>query len=151
MKRSFIDLLRQPDSVLFQYEDSDIRFEEPDSCEEQNSKIDYIIENQEGKVILYPSDKPVKRVKLRWRGDMSDCILMMGDDYDRGMGNIKWVGISPERKMPWYFHAYDGERLNCFGVKTGANAFCFFQLDSFQIHPHHQLHQFVPRLKPLFH
>ena len=129
MKNSFIDLLRQPDSILFQYEDSDIRFEEPVSREEQSSKIDYIVENGAGKVILYPADKAVKRVKLRWRGDMSDVLMVMGDDYDRGMGNIKWIGLTPERQMPWYFHAFDGERLNCFGVKTGANAFCFFQCD----------------------
>ena len=126
MKNSFIDLLRQPDSILFQYEDSDIRFEEPVSREEQSSRIDYIVENGAGKVILYPADKAVKRVKLRWRGDMSDVLMVMGDDYDRGMGNIKWIGLTPERQMPWYFHAFDGERLNCFGVKTGANAFCFF-------------------------
>ena len=93
MRHSFIDLLREPDSVLFQYEDSDIRFEEPNCREEQNSRIEYIVKDGRGDVILYPSSKPVKRVKLRWRGDMSDVLLVMGDDYDRGMGNIKWPAV----------------------------------------------------------
>lgn len=130
MKHSFINLLNQPDSVLFQYEDSDIRFEEPDSREEQNSKIEYKVKDNAGHVILYPSSKPVKRIKLRWRGDMSDALMMMGDAYDRGRHNIAWTGITPHLQMPWYFHVYDGEKLNCFGVKTSPNALCFFQCDT---------------------
>ena len=39
MKKSFIDLLRQPDSILFQYDDSPFRFEEPDTKTEQPKKL----------------------------------------------------------------------------------------------------------------
>ncbi len=129
MKRSFINLLREPDSVLFQYEDSDIRFEEADGKEEQNSKIEYKVTDGYASVVLYPYERPVKRIKLRFRGDMSDVILVMGDAYIGGIGEINWSGLTPERKMPWYFQAYDGEKLNCFGVKTQPNAFCYFECD----------------------
>ena len=43
MKHSYIDLLTQPDNVLFQFEDSGLRFEEVDGREEQNARIDYKI------------------------------------------------------------------------------------------------------------
>ena len=83
MKHSYIDLLREPDTVLFQYEDSPLRFEEPDSREEQKDKIEYIVADGCGQVIFYPTVRALKRVKLRWRGDMSDCIMVMGDAYAR--------------------------------------------------------------------
>ena len=136
MKNSFIDLLREPDSVLFQYEDSGIRFEEPDSREERRSKIVYKVECGVGKIKVFPSDRPIKRIKLRWRGDMSDALLVLGDAFDVNCSSSYgfdqfafWHAPIPERKMPWYFHAFDGERLNCFGVKTGPDAVCYFQCD----------------------
>ncbi len=133
MKNSYINLLREPDSVLFQYEDSGIRFEEPQNREEQITKLEYIVKDGCADVIVYPCAKPIKRVKLRWRGDMSDCILTYGDAYERCNDAFGWNALRPERQMPWYFHAYDGEKLNSFGVKTGANAFCYFQCDPFGI------------------
>ena len=133
MKNSFINIVREPDSVLFQYDDSGIRFEEPDSREEQVSKITFAIVRNTLRVTLYPSPKPVKRIKLRWRGDLSDVILVYGDDFERYLNKIPWRGVTPELIMPWYFHAYDGERLTSYGVKTSPNAFCHFQLDAFGI------------------
>ena len=134
MKKSYIDLLRQPDSVLFQYDDSPFRFEEPYTKTEQSEKIDYIVEGNAGKIIIHPSDRGIKRVKLRWRGDMSDVILTLGDEYERiERFNCHWSGLEPRKNMPWYFHAYDGEKLNCFGVKTGPNAFCTLNCDAFGI------------------
>ena len=136
MKHSFIDLLREPDSVLFQYEDSGIRFEEPDGREEVSAKISYTVKDGCGMITVYPSNKPIKRIKLRWRGDMSDVMLVLGDAFERnysyGFGFDLfgfWHAPIPEYKMPWYFHTYDGEKLNCFGVKTGPDAVCYFQCD----------------------
>lgn len=131
MKHSFIDLMTQPDSILFQFEDSCLRFEEADSREEQNAHIDYRIENDTGIITLYPSERAVKRIKLRWRGDMSDCFMITGDALERiyDSSTAVWTGMIPDRMLPWYFQVYDGERLNCFGVKTGSDAFCNFQCD----------------------
>jgi len=131
MKRSFIDLLAHPDSVLFQFEDSGPRFEESSDHEEQNARIDYRVENQTGVITLYPSERPVKRVKLRWRGDMRDGFILTGDAIERvyDSSTALWTGMLPQRLLPWYFQIYDGEKLNCFGVKTGADAICQFQCD----------------------
>ncbi len=136
MKNTFVDILREPDSILFQFEDSTIRFEEPDSREEQNARIDYTISNGEGIITLYPSERPVRRIKLRWRADLSEVISVLGDTFERlydiafGANHAPaWRSICPEICLPWYFHTYDGESLHCYGVKTGADAFCHFQVD----------------------
>lgn len=129
MKHSFIDVTRQPDSVLFQYEDSPIRFEEPFNKEEQLDKIGF----DNGKITLYPSSRPVKRVKLRWRGDMSDVMLVYGDDIARYLVDDPWKALTPHASLWWYFHAFDGEVLNSFGVKTGCACFAMWQCDPFGI------------------
>lgn len=129
MKHSFIDITRAPDSVLFQYEDSPIRFEEPFDKEEQTDKIGF----DNGKITLFPTSRPVKRVKLRFRGDMSDVQIVYGDDIARYLADSPWRTVLPQNVMWWYFHAFDGERLNSFGVKTGCAAFVSWQCDPFGI------------------
>ncbi len=129
MKHAFIDITRQPDSVLFQYEDSPVRFEEPTGREEQNDRIGF----DNGRVTLYPASRPVKRIKLRWRGDMSDVMMVYGDDIVRYLVDTPWRAMTPHNHLWWYFHAFDGERINSFGVKTGAAAIASFQCDPFGI------------------
>ncbi|MBO7762791.1 MAG: hypothetical protein J6T24_08335 [Clostridia bacterium] len=130
---SYIDLLREPDLVLFQYEDSCVRWEEPDSREEQTAKLEYTVKEGEAIITLYPSARPYSRVKLRFRGDLSDARLVMGDTFERycggAMWDAKWTAPLAERPLPWYFHLHDGEALHSFGVKTGPNVFCTFNCD----------------------
>ncbi len=130
---SYLDLMREPDLVLFQYEDSPVRWEEPDSREEQTAKLDYTVKDGEAVITLYPSPRPYLRVKLRFRGDLSDARLVMGDAYERyhcaAMWDAKWTAPLAERALPWYFHLHDGEALHSFGVKTGPAVFCTFNCD----------------------
>ena len=72
-------------------------------------------------------------MKLRFRGDLSDARLVMGDSYERISELVpydaKWTGLVAERPLPWYFHLHDGEALHSFGVKTGPAVFCTFYCD----------------------
>lgn len=136
MLRNFLSILRAPDRVLFQYEDSAIRFEEPDSLESRTESYDYTINGGVGRFTLYPSGRPIKRIKLRWEGDLSGVISVLGDvverNYDISYGinmNSSWRSIMPDVDLPWYFHAWNGQRLDCYGVKTDANAIALFRVD----------------------
>lgn len=130
---SFIDLLQKPDLVLFEYEDSPVRWEEPDSREEQTARLEYTVHDGAAAITLYPSERPYRRVKLRFRGDLSDARLVMGDAVERYGYTVpwdaKWTAPLAERALPWYFHLYDGEALHSFGVKTGPAVFCTFYCD----------------------
>lgn len=53
----------------------------------------------------------------------------MGDAWERSYGDLAWRSFVPERVMPWYFATYDGSSTHGYGVRTGAAAFCFWQLD----------------------
>ncbi|MDE3151453.1 MAG: alpha-galactosidase [Gemmatimonadota bacterium] len=71
----------------------------------------------------------VARVTLRWNADLSPVRLMLGDAWERGYGDLEWRGFVPDRVMPWYVLAFDGARTDGYGVRTGAAAFCWWQMD----------------------
>ena len=136
MKHAYTDLCRQPDHVLFQYEDSGVRFEEPSGREEQTSRIDCTPVDGVLRITLYPSERPYSRVKLRFDADLSSGILMLGDGWERtGLSTASdaealWTGLYDRRRMPWYFHLFDGMALHSFGVKTGPACFAWFECDA---------------------
>jgi alpha-galactosidase len=71
----------------------------------------------------------IKRVRLRWRGALDEVRLISGDAWERGYGDLEWRGFVPDRVMPWYVATSDGRTTNAYGVRTGASAFCFWQVD----------------------
>ena len=65
---SFINLLREPDLVLFQYEDSPVRWEEPDSREEQTARLDYAV--KDGAAAITAADGTAKAEGTIATGDI---------------------------------------------------------------------------------
>jgi alpha-galactosidase len=82
------------------------------------------------RVRLSAAGAAVTRLHLRWRGSMGGVRLALGDAWERGYGDLEWRGLVPDRAMPWYFAAYDGNVTHAYGVRTSPKAFCFWQLDS---------------------
>jgi alpha-galactosidase len=66
---------------------------------------------------------------LRWAATVSNSLLCLGDAWERSYGDLAWRSLVPERPMPWYFATWDGAATHAYGVKTGARALCFWQLD----------------------
>ncbi len=71
----------------------------------------------------------VSRLALRWNDRLDATRLLLGDAWERGYGDFEWRGFVPDRVMPWYVLAWDGRRADGYGVRTGANAFCWWQVD----------------------
>ena len=68
-------------------------------------------------------------VQLRWTLQVPENLIFMGDAWERSYGDLHWGGMVPERVLPWYFMSTGEGALHGYGVKTGAGAFCFWQLD----------------------
>jgi alpha-galactosidase len=75
-----------------------------------------------------PADA-VRRLHLRWHGDLSAVQLLLGDAWERAYGDLEWRGLAPDRVMPWYVAAWDGSATHGYGVRTGAGAMCFWRVD----------------------
>lgn len=81
-------------------------------------------------VVLSPSEEALLRVHLRWELRVPDSLQYLGDAWERSYGDLAWLGMVPERVMPWYFLAFDGGSTFAGGVKTAPGALCFWQVDS---------------------
>ncbi len=71
----------------------------------------------------------IQRIGLRWPGRLDATRLLLGDAWERGYGDLEWRGFVPDRVMPWYVAAWDGTLTHAYGVRTGARAFCSWQVD----------------------
>jgi alpha-galactosidase len=134
---SIPEILRVPDRVSV--------FEEGQSVERkltrsganwQGEGIEVVTEVQEGKsgpqvaVSVSAAKVALRRIRLRWHGVFpSDC-RYLGDHWERSYGDLEFRSLAGDRLMPWYFLATDGQVTHRWGVKTGASAICYWQVDA---------------------
>jgi alpha-galactosidase len=127
----FLDLHRAPDLVLAQTPDGAQRLRNAGDRWMSDSGI-VVTTTEHGDAIRVSLSAPsvaVMRLYLRWRGSMADTRLILGDAWERAYGDLEWRSWVPDRVMPWYVATYDGSRTHAYGVRTGARALCFWQVD----------------------
>src|SRR2546430_5333544 len=130
--RGFLDLLRPPDRVALQTTTGDLALQHAAGERWTNDSgllVTTAVQAGALHVTLAAPTVAVKRLHLRWRGNMSDARLILGDAWERGYGDMEWRSWIPDRVMPWYFVTYDGSLTHAYGVRTGARALCFWQVD----------------------
>ena len=124
-----ISLLRQPDYICGATEKTPFRFEEYGICE---VKYEYKVEKNNAKIIVYPSGSPVKYLKLRFNGDLSAVESVYSDQWERAgePSFLEWTAVRAGRILPWFCYLRHDGRTSCYGVKTGADCFACFQVDT---------------------
>jgi alpha-galactosidase len=127
----FIDLRRVPDAIIAQLGTGEARLGRGGDGRWTDQGM--VVTTTEGpralSLELRSPDRSVRRLHLRWRGDLSPVRLTVGDAWERAYGDLEWRGWVPDRVMPWYFATTDGSVTNAYGVRTGAKAFCYWQVD----------------------
>lgn len=127
-----INVTRAPDNVLVRTEAGNLRLR-PDGegrWSAEGVAVSTIPRGDALAVALEAPDAAVIRLRLRWWGPVRDTVRVMGDAWERGYGDLAWCGLSPDRVFPWYLAVTDGARTHAYGVRTGAGAFCWWQLDA---------------------
>ncbi len=129
--RGFVDVLRRPDSVVAQTAARDIRLNVANDVEFGGSGV-VVGATRTGdalRITLATTSANVRRIGLRWKGDLDTTRLILGDAWERGYGDLEWRNFVPDRVMPWYCATWDGALTHAYGVRTDANAFCFWFAD----------------------
>lgn len=124
-----ISLMRQPDAVYGATEKTPFRFEE---YRLNDVEYSYEVSEKSAKVTVFPSGTPVKYLKLRFNGDLSKADRVYGDQWERAglKAYLEWRSVMACRVLPWFCYVMAGEETSCYGVKTGADCFAFFQVDT---------------------
>ena len=95
------------------------------------------------KVTLSADETPVKYIRLRWNFTAderrTEPVRILGDEWERGYGEMEWRGIVAERNMPWVCAVSNGtdshpdtagRYTECFGVMVRPAGFCMWRYDS---------------------
>jgi alpha-galactosidase len=132
---SFLSILRPPDYVLA-YTDSasSATFLSLSSSRWQAEGIEIRTEidsPKESAIFVYAPKLPLTRIHFRWNTDLRPGLLFLGDAWERSYGDLGFRTMVPERVLPWYFATHDPSTnaTHGYGVRTGAAAFCFWQVD----------------------
>ncbi len=127
------NLLRQPDSVEI------VTGSTPKRTVMQRGGERWTVSGAEVHVIpsasgvdlsLTAPSLPVHRVHLRWSSPIGTLTQVVGDAWERSYGDLAWLPLRAERVLPWYFLCRDGGSVQGAGVKTGAAALAFWQVDT---------------------
>jgi alpha-galactosidase len=72
----------------------------------------------------------LKEVRLSWKHNTTNTAKILGDHWERTYGDVSWQNINGSKKLPWYCVAHNDNNTTCFGVKTGGNTICYWQLSN---------------------
>jgi alpha-galactosidase len=77
--------------------------------------------------------EPLSNVILNWKYNEPNQAKILGDHWERSYGDLNFQPADFNRKMPWYFVQHNLKNTICFGVKTGCNTICHWQLGDGQM------------------
>lgn len=135
-KTSFVEIIRPPDRISYISDTSGLIQLQSTGAHWTSNDVVVSIEiagkaaSREMQVYLSAPSTALTYVHLRWNAAIDSDILLLGDAWERSYGDLMWRTIIPERVMPWYFATSDFKATHGYGVKAGASALCFWQLDS---------------------
>jgi alpha-galactosidase len=126
-----LDVLRAPDLVTaFAGLDRAVLLSRSaNNWQGKGIEVQFEPEGQQMAIAISSPSLTLTHIHLRWSANVVPGLRCLGDAWERSYGDLAWRGIVPERVMPWYFATWDGAVCHAYGVKTGAGALCFWQLD----------------------
>lgn len=130
MQDTYVSLLRLPDDIKIETESSPLRFEEPGTPNPTDARVECTVSDGCLRIVLFPSNDRVKRIRMRFRGDMDGVYAILADSLERASAaSHVWRTFLPHDMMPWYFYTMDAHGLNAYGVKTGCASLAYWQCD----------------------
>jgi alpha-galactosidase len=82
------------------------------------------------RIWLLPSCEPICRVRVKWCFDTSFMQMVLADTWGVALADLQWRALPLPHPAQWYFAAYDGLHTHGFGVKTGCNSFCSWEIEA---------------------
>lgn len=70
----------------------------------------------------------LQAVRFKWKYQTAKYTKVFGDHWERSYGDLAWRAPDANTKNPWYVLLYDDKQTACFGVKTGANTMCYWEV-----------------------
>ncbi len=134
-KKTYV--IQMPDAVEIFSEDKYISLQSSDQHTWKYKDVIVELKKYDDKVEVHVQSPslPLKEARLSWKYNFTDNANILGDAWERTYGDVGWqkISASPKesswtKKLPWYCVAYNDTSTTCFGVKTGCNTICSWQI-----------------------
>ncbi|AMR32772.1 hypothetical protein A0256_15760 [Mucilaginibacter sp. PAMC 26640] len=79
-------------------------------------------------VTIQASQSGLMAVRLVWKYQTAARTKVLGDHWERSYGDLGWAAPESSAKKPWYVLLHDDKQTACFGVKTGGNTICYWEV-----------------------
>ncbi len=125
-------LIQMPDAVEILSDDAYISLQSSDKQKWTYKDVIIELKKLDDKIEAYVQSPTMllKEVRLSWKYATANTASIFGDAWERSYGDLGWGKINVSKKLPWYCVAHDGNNTICFGVKTGCNTFCSWQISN---------------------
>ncbi|RZJ14080.1 MAG: hypothetical protein EON51_19370, partial [Acinetobacter sp.] len=135
-KLSYIDtngysLVNIPDEVWAQLNNQWVKLavNNGSSFSYQDIQVEFKNKNGGQGVFIQSPILELGGVRLKWNYKTSASSKILGDHWERSYGDLAWKSPEPAAKNPWYVLLNDSKQTACFGVKTGANTICWWNVN----------------------
>jgi alpha-galactosidase len=77
-------------------------------------------------LLIFAPGRELEFIKCSWKQTAPLSYKYLNDQWERSYGDLSWELPVASRRSPWYILMSDGVQTQAFGVKTGANSFCYW-------------------------
>ena len=81
-------------------------------------------------VYISAPGRELEFIQCHWKQNTSASSKILGDHWERSYGDLAWDAPDMTKKAPWYILISEGDQTQAFGVKTGANTICYWQVST---------------------
>jgi alpha-galactosidase len=122
-----VALINYPDEVWAKLNDQWVKMTVSNGTfNYQDIQVTLKIKNSDQAVYVEAASTELQGLRLVWKYDTANNTKILGDHWERSYGDLAWKTPQADAKNPWYVLLNDGSKTACFGVKTGANAICWW-------------------------
>lgn len=125
------DLIGYPDKITASYSGKEVSLLKNGTGKWQAGNIAVSLENKELSVeVLVEAPKTaLSQITLYWNTGSKLSSTTLNDHWERTYGDVSWHKPATTEIFPWYLLEITSKNeINGFGVKTGANSFCSWQV-----------------------
>lgn len=120
-----------PDKVFATLNEQKVELQKnrDNSWEFNNLKVSLKISKKTMDVWVTAPNEILCDITLSWNTGSKLSSTILNDHWERTYGDVSWHKPNTTEIFPWYFMEITKKNeVNGFGVKTGANSFCFWQI-----------------------
>ena len=124
-------LINHPDEAWAQLNDQWLKLERKDGNSFTYRDIVVRLKSAKGGQAVYVESPtlPLQGIRFGWTYNTKQYVKVLGDHWERTYGDLAWKAPASTEKKPWYMLLHDENQTVAFGVKTGGNTICYWNVE----------------------